>query len=476
MNAPASGVKVRMYRSGHGDCFLLAFRRDDGDPCHVLIDFGFLSGSLTGAQAEAILEHIRDATGSQLEAVIITHEHEDHMSGFDVHADGQAFSDIQIGRVWRPWTDQPGDPMAEALRTEFNDTIAALGLACEQLPDGDDPLADPADVAFGARLRALVAHAPGPFGMTGTKIKEIVGGVRQRAGDRLLHLRPDQGPYWLPHVPGLRIYALGPPRNPDLLRKLKPWKAEEFPKTEDDNPGFLLGPATVPVGEILGPDQIRPFAPRYTLDPDQAREGEFFRDTYDDDDQRWRRIDHDWLRASEVFALRMGDFTNNCSLVIAIELPASRQVLLFPGDAQRGNWIGWRDLQWHLPGAQPGDPPQTARELLSRVVLYKVGHHGSHNATLKGGADSPHPSLGWMGLGSYASRFAAMIPADTHWADTKRHWEHPLRSIKEALEAKGALLTADMPLPPPAEREQQLPGGKVTHHELYVEYEVFDAI
>ena len=28
MKAPDSGVKVRMYRQGHGDCFLLAFRDD----------------------------------------------------------------------------------------------------------------------------------------------------------------------------------------------------------------------------------------------------------------------------------------------------------------------------------------------------------------------------------------------------------------------------------------------------------------
>src|SRR5262245_34623918 len=41
---PAGGAIVRMYRIGHGDCFLIAF---DGDtrPVHVLIDCGYKPGS-----------------------------------------------------------------------------------------------------------------------------------------------------------------------------------------------------------------------------------------------------------------------------------------------------------------------------------------------------------------------------------------------------------------------------------------------
>ena len=47
MQAPASGVKVRMYRQGHGDCFLLAFPRPNGQPAYVLIDCGYKPGSNT---------------------------------------------------------------------------------------------------------------------------------------------------------------------------------------------------------------------------------------------------------------------------------------------------------------------------------------------------------------------------------------------------------------------------------------------
>ena len=39
-----SKVRIRMYRQGLGDCFLLTFY-GDGGPHHILIDCGVLSGT-----------------------------------------------------------------------------------------------------------------------------------------------------------------------------------------------------------------------------------------------------------------------------------------------------------------------------------------------------------------------------------------------------------------------------------------------
>jgi len=59
---------------------------------------------------------------------------------------------------------------------------------------------------------------------------------------------------------------------------------------------------------------------------------------------------------------------NNTSVILLFE--AGGKKLLFPGDAQIENW------SYAL--SRPG-----AREMLSGVELYKVGHHGSRNATPK---------------------------------------------------------------------------------------------
>ncbi len=91
----------------------------------------------------------------------------------------------------------------------------------------------------------------------------------------------------------------------------------------------------------------------------------------------WRRIDHDWLGVSADLAIQLDKRTNNSSLVLAFEFVDTKRVLLFVGDAQVGNWLSWKDLRWTMDGTV------SAHDLLARTVFYKVGHHGSHNATLK---------------------------------------------------------------------------------------------
>jgi hypothetical protein len=61
---------------------------------------------------------------------------------------------------------------------------------------------------------------------------------------------------------------------------------------------------------------------------------------------------------------------NNTSLILVFEVGGAR--LLFPGDAQLENW------QYALENAE-------YRKLLAGTTLYKVGHHGSRNATPKEG-------------------------------------------------------------------------------------------
>ena len=106
---------------------------------------------------------------------------------------------------------------------------------------------------------------------------------------------------------------------------------------------------------------------------------------------------------------------------------------VFAADAQRGNWISWSKKTW-----TDGNQTVTARDLLSRAVLYKVGHHGSHNATLHGEAESEYPSLGWMANGDHGREFVAMITAVRAWAETQNGWDHPLKAIKDALLARAA--------------------------------------
>src|SRR5687767_4764343 len=93
---PADGVVVRMYRIGHGDCFLLAFPgKKANDPKYVLIDCGYKPGSpaFISTTPKQVTDNLRAATGGHIDVAIITHEHQDHVNAItNTH-----FKDFTIG-------------------------------------------------------------------------------------------------------------------------------------------------------------------------------------------------------------------------------------------------------------------------------------------------------------------------------------------------------------------------------------------
>ena len=153
------------------------------------------------------------------------------------------------------------------------------------------------------------------------------------------------------------------------------------------------------------------------------------------------------------------------------------KVLLFAGDAQLGNWKSWDDDVFVVDGKT-----QTARDILGRTVVYKVGHHGSHNATLKGRADDAYPNLGWMGRGSYEAEFTAFITAHNRWALDKARWNHPLPSIKKELlkKARGRVFQTDEDAPEKPDNVSQsdwdgfMNDERVKCTDLYFELTVLD--
>jgi hypothetical protein len=137
---------------------------------------------------------------------------------------------------------------------------------------------------------------------------------------------------------------------------------------------------------------------------------------------------------------------NNTSLVLAFELTDSKEVLLFVGDAQIGNWQSWTNVKF-------SDPDVNAAELLSRTVFYKVGHHGSHNATLKQGGLEAMTS----------SKLVAAIPVDQEFAHrpkggSPKGWDMPAGPLLSSLLEKtaGRVLRGDSDFPSNFAKPQQL--------------------
>ncbi|HZE71663.1 MAG TPA: hypothetical protein VE135_19320 [Pyrinomonadaceae bacterium] len=478
----AREVRIRMYKQGLGDCFLLTFP-GKSKPFHMLIDCGALKSKHYGEkEMQDVVAAIQLATGGgkgkakgRLDIVAATHEHWDHISGF-LQAK-KLFDDIKVNNVWVAWTEEPENAAAQRLKKEFKKKKKAVQKALALLPSGQQ-----SDARMGL-YRHAISELSGFFGMGAPK-----GMTTDAAWKYILSLGrnvycdPKKRPLELSGVEGVRVYVLGPPEDPDFVRKTLS-KKETY---DEATRGLTLADSFLAaVSDPNDPDnelpdakeRSFPFDGRYRIPEADARRSQFFLDHYGFDEidnkaGKWRRINHEWLTVAGELALHLDSYTNNTCLAIAIELVESGQVLLFPGDAQVGNWLSWGELSWEVTGIDGKMQTVKIEDLLKRTVFYKVGHHGSHNATLreKGLERMIDPNL------------VAMIPVHRPTADDQE-WKFPYPPLWKALKekARGRVLLADAPDVTEIEDEAK---KMLTDHEwskfskatefkdLYVEYRI----
>jgi hypothetical protein len=288
------------------------------------------------------------------------------------------------------------------------------------------------------------------------------------SGQRVHYWKPGDPPWSDKTLPGVGIYVLGPPRDEALLKKTF---------ATDEVYGLAIGQAAnavffsaagmaadgsagadfgTPFDTIFG----RPLRDTAAMPP---RTGDFLQRRYygpaandsGSDDQSWRRIDADWLGSAAQFALNLDSATNNTSLVLAIELAPGGEVLLFPADAQVGNWLSWQNVEW-----KEDDKTLTGPDLLQRTAFYKVGHHCSHNATLRS------KGLELMPLG-----LTALIPVDHDMAVKKRWNGMPLPQLIDALKERDCMVVRmDDPEPPPESRVRRGAPANTFAGSLYYEW------
>jgi len=529
MKAPRSGVRVRMYNPGFGDCFLLAFRGKDGKPVYVLIDCG-VHGQYKGGsdRIRAVLRDVRAATGGHIHLAVVTHEHADHVSGFYLgrgifSGDGDPLGGIEVDEVWFAWTEDPRSAKARRLDRVKKLLLQGLLGAPRSLNADEEGSMLGFYAMEGEGASQGGANLPLGGSALGVSTREAREALRRHAG-KSTYLKPKQPPLAIPGVDQVRVFVLGPPEDEAALLSADPTGEEgevyEGEGEDEDGHAFRFGAEEALVaalgasGRVPGgagdppPDErYQPFGADHRLHRDKVRARpdlfcfDFFHRHYGfepaastgstepgsaaagENAVDWRRIDDEWLNGAESLALKLDSATNNTSLVLAFELEGSRRVLLFPGDAQVGNWKSWHDGGWtHANGLAQGEEV-TAADLLERTVLYKVGHHGSHNATLRR-----------QGLELMTSdELIALIPVDEVWAHARKPhaWKMPFVPIYEDLKVrtKGRLVRTDQGVYRPQggtkkERDRaiaeidaawkQFPGRKPKENELYAELEIPD--
>lgn len=481
----AETAAIRCYGQGLGDCFLLAFPRaaTPKEPCYVVIDCGIAKGTPDEAERmQTIVRDIHAATGGRLDMLAVTHQHYDHVIGF-AHAEA-IWKTFTVAHVYLPWTEKPNDPDAATLVKAAMRLNRAAHHAAERA-------ADRTGAANGSGLRlsdGLLAVGSESFGIGAAEGIErgMQIAIERCPAERRVYCEPGDV---LPLADtGVHAYVLGPPRyknrdgkelvsarNRPLVRLLEdPDEMYSYAQLDLAPDGAAAAEGGAAHGAALsasvgdsatsalasallgsGPDgdedfdRYCPFDPTTQIALEDALQLPFFQAHYSGD-QDWRRVDDDWLDEASSLALRAGNLINNISLVLAFELPQTGKMLLFVGDAQVGNWLSWHRIgRWHpAEGASRPSGPADMDDLLSRVAFYKVGHHGSHNATIRA-----------QGLEKMPDGLLAYIPVSVPVAhDIMGYCPMPFYPVLRALQRKtgGAVFLANgallEPLPDGANR------------------------
>jgi beta-lactamase superfamily II metal-dependent hydrolase len=338
---PGNGhVVVRMYNVGFGDAFLILFPGTDR-PRRVLVDCGSLIGGggprKISEVADAIIDDVTDADGvARIDLVIGSHRHADHVSGFE----NKRWHTVEVGEVWMPWTEHPTDPEATRIRETQSRLAARLTAA----------------LAASTSAEGRFAHMLAANSLKNAKAMAMLhGGFANAPKPKFL---PGKAPYSVrkpARLPGVRVHVMGPSRDPEVIRDMDPPAGRSY--------------LALDRGAAEGAVKVAPFAPASAWD---VPIGEYGRGK-DTKHLKLEPRDRAYLDEQadvDLFALAVSldKAVNGTSLVVAFEIGDA--CLLFPADAQWGTW--------HAMLSNPD-----AASVLARTTFWKIGHHGSHNATPK---------------------------------------------------------------------------------------------
>ena len=415
--ATPTGVTLRAYDVGFGDCFLLSFKYGESAR-HVLVDFGSTRTPTgkpgKGPYLERIAHQIAEDCDHKLTAVVLTHRHKDHLSGFardGSKGPGAIIRDLKPEIVIQPWTEDPKvAPDAKGPPKGVRGARLQRGLYLRSLKDMNH---------FAGYIRTAAKTLRGGDLKATREQLDFLGDDNELANRSAVLNLMDMGkrkarylytgaPSGLEALlPGVKVHVLGPP-----TLEQDPRVATQTDKQADEF-WHLRASFWARRGALArqGSRAGKPLFPAALLERVPW-------------DARWYAYKAQRELADSLLSIvrTLDDAMNNTSLNLLFEV--GKTCLLFPGDAQ---WENWRYAL-----EQP-----KYRKLLARVNVYKVGHHGSLNATPK----SMWIELANRGGKSKPDRLLSLLSTKDHVHGSEdAHTEVPRQVLVNALEKDSTLI------------------------------------
>jgi len=373
-NSKPSKLILRAYQVGFGDCFLLTFqyrlKANKTEERHVLIDFGSTAKPRDAPEdlMLRVAEDIRKTCKGKLHAVIATHRHKDHISGFATNDNGTAPGNIIAGCkpevVIQPWTEDPEAKRNATKPTKLHRKVNAAFLASMGYMQAvsSSVLAEASHLRLGPnpnlfdQLKFLAEDNEGDKNL---KNKSAIDNLNSMAKENFyVSFGSKSGLETI--LPSVKTHVLGPPtleQTEEIKKEAR--KHDEFWMLQEE---FWMLQADAGSGmRSDGGPLFQGFQSLYSNKRTPLHTRRFIRQLNN-------------VRATQLLEIVriLDDAMNNTSIILLFEIGDHK--LLFPGDAQIEDWnYALRDA--------PEKEREKIHALLEDVSLYKVGHHASLNAT-----------------------------------------------------------------------------------------------
>jgi hypothetical protein len=386
-----SKLNIRAYQVGFGDCFLLTFYypkavKDSEKERHVLIDFGS-TGMPKGVKADEqmmkVALDIKEKCNGKLDIVVATHRHKDHVSGFTTKPDGKGTGDIIASlkptMVIQPWTEDPAATDAELPVTGKKAKAKGGATDAEQGLSAATALHITSLDAMNRVAESMLLE------VEHLNSKKFTQAMKKDVSEQIQFLADDNK---LPNrsavenlasmgknhyvsfdyqlnlsriLPEVKVSILGPPtleQHAEIQKQRSADKDEFWMLQAAARQFWGLQAATSELVKDFAVGKSRLFP-----------NAEYHKDSFPAH-YRWFIRQIRAMRGEQMLGLvRILDKAmNNTSVILLMEVGGKK--LLFPGDAQIENW----EYALHK---------DSILKLLKDVDVYKVGHHGSRNATPK---------------------------------------------------------------------------------------------
>lgn len=330
-------ITLRAYNVLFGDCLLVSWDEDDGEH-HAWVDFGnFINDP--NAVFTSVYSDILTRTQGNLDLIVVTHKHMDHLEGFYTKRKSIA-GDFTIKKIWYAHVSPDLDDQFKITEKQIRD----LGLLPDWIMRGEGVLGQIYRNNFGIkglsiedRMEAFLTEVPG------TPCYPIYRGVNM----------DDKLPGGLSK---LKIEILAPEEDSSLY--FEPLREILLTRNSLDNYFNKQNALTEPL------DSESPFDRPEPKDEERSP-----LDMLADFSRLRRR-----LRSGGLDLLRAVDETrNNTSLVLALTYGDKR--LLLAADAEDKSWEVMHDKGANFDSA-----------------LIKIAHHGSTNASPSWSYDKVFPA------------------------------------------------------------------------------------